>query len=201
MSIATLKKKTKTQFNNMSVNQPQFSINGTRRSQGYVGQTSLSRSFPITPMRGSVPIGHGGCCGKYAMNNVTYGSGIHSINDTKVVKGSVKSTSGMIAEKHQWIKRPQPFSTTKTENSSVIEKNCHCAKAADTTPLKNNAKSCDIPTSIQPFFKTSYKRLYSYPITKPARVMDQSQYLENFDIKCTGLDEPNRPNTIHGLPM
>ena len=36
MSLATLKKKTQAQYRNVSVGQPQFSINGTHRSQGYV---------------------------------------------------------------------------------------------------------------------------------------------------------------------
>ena len=61
MSIATLKRKSQTKYNNMSVGQPFFSLNGTHRNQGYVGQTSLSRSLPRTLMRGNVVRGHGGC--------------------------------------------------------------------------------------------------------------------------------------------
>ena len=65
MSIATLKRKTQTKYNNMSVGQSGFSINGTHRNQGYVGQTSLSRSLPRTLMRGNTVRGHGGCCGTF----------------------------------------------------------------------------------------------------------------------------------------
>jgi len=43
MSIATLKRKTMTEYNRMSVGYTNFSLNGTRRNQGYVGQTMLSR--------------------------------------------------------------------------------------------------------------------------------------------------------------
>ena len=60
MSIATLKKKTMYKYNNSSVGHTQFSINGGYRSQGFVGQTSLSRSFLKTPMKGNVICGHGG---------------------------------------------------------------------------------------------------------------------------------------------
>ena len=60
MSIATLKKKTAAKYNNASVNVPQFSINGGYRNQGWVGQTTLSRSLPKTPMVGNTPKGHGG---------------------------------------------------------------------------------------------------------------------------------------------
>ena len=66
MSIVALKKKTAAKYNNMSVNTKEgFSLNGTRRLQGYVGQTSLSRSLPRTLMRGTTIRGHGGCCGTY----------------------------------------------------------------------------------------------------------------------------------------
>ena len=60
MSIATLKRKTQTKYNNMSVGTEGFSINGVFRNQGYVGQTSLTRSLPRTLQKGS-----GGCCGTY----------------------------------------------------------------------------------------------------------------------------------------
>ncbi len=45
MSLATLKKKTQAKYKNNSVNKGTFSLNGTTRNQGYVGQTSLSRTF------------------------------------------------------------------------------------------------------------------------------------------------------------
>ena len=45
MSLATLKKKTQAKYKNNSVNKSTFSLNGTTRNQGYVGQTSLSRTF------------------------------------------------------------------------------------------------------------------------------------------------------------
>jgi len=72
MSEATLKRKTRTQYRNMSVGSKDggFSLNGTRRSQGYVGQTMLGRHFPRTPMRGNVARGSGGCCGTYYQGTI-----------------------------------------------------------------------------------------------------------------------------------
>ena len=44
MSLATLKRKTSAKYNNVSVsNDSVFSLNGTRRIQGYVGQSLFGR--------------------------------------------------------------------------------------------------------------------------------------------------------------
>lgn len=110
MSIATLKRKTQTKYNNMSVGSTQgFSLNGVFRNQGYVGQTSLSRSLPRTLQQG-----HGGCCGTY--NNVpVVMSSVTSTEDSKTVKKSVMGTSGMLSSKYRWVRRPQPHATVKPD--------------------------------------------------------------------------------------
>ncbi len=83
----------------MSVNAPNgFSINGTRRSQGYVGQTSLSRSFPRTLMRGNSIRGNGGCCGNYIEYPIIKAC-VESEEDINIVKGSVLGTRGMLTER------------------------------------------------------------------------------------------------------
>lgn len=143
MSIATLKRKTKTQYNNISVGQPAFSLNGTRRSQGYVGQTSLSRSLPRTPMNGPTPRGYGGCCGTYPQTPIIQ-SAVTSLNDPKVVKGSVITTNGMIEEKLNCIANiDQKFfitcgPTTKCYNITKPDNNRHLNDQADY--IKNKAK-------------------------------------------------------------
>ena len=123
MSEATLKKKTRTQYRNMSVGSKNggFSLNGTRRSQGYVGQTMLGRHFPRTPMRGNEARGSGGCGGKYyrgtiIQSGVPFPSGVtgnSANNNPKVVKPSVINNNGLIMTKYRWIRRPQPYSTFK----------------------------------------------------------------------------------------
>ena len=121
MSIATLKKKTQHKYNCVSVGRNQFSLNGTHRSQGYVGQDTVSRSFPITPMRGNVAKGHGGCGGEYHLQNVTYGSGIHLLNDPHVVKSPVINIGGMMMNKYRGCNR------TKKVPELPIDKNRDCA--------------------------------------------------------------------------
>jgi|Laugrespbdmm15dd_1035085.scaffolds.fasta_scaffold00198_7 hypothetical protein len=112
MSIATLKKKTAAKYNNMSVNVPQFSINGGHRSQGWVGQTTLSRSLPKTPMVGDTPRGSGGCCGTYNIATIVQ-SAVTSTNNPEVIKPSVLSNDGMLATKYRWIGRPAPYTSVK----------------------------------------------------------------------------------------
>lgn len=77
MSIATLKRKTKEKYNNSSVGRKGFSINGSTRNQGWVGQMSLSRVHGIT-----------------------------SLNDNTYVKASVIGTKGMLMKKFRWIGGP-----------------------------------------------------------------------------------------------
>ena len=102
MSIATLKRKTLAKYNNSSVGQPQFSLNGTHRNQGYVGQTMLSRSLPRTLMKGNVIRGHGGCCGHYQIKPIVQSS-VNYQENSRVVKPSVLNTAGMIENKYQCI--------------------------------------------------------------------------------------------------
>lgn len=115
MSIATLKKKTLHKYNNSSVGQSQFSLNGGYRSQGFVGQTSLSRSLVKTPMKGNVVRGHGGKDGTYIQHS-NFTSDIVSLNDSTQIKQSVVSTESMIKQRYKWIKRPLPFSVFKPKN-------------------------------------------------------------------------------------
>ena len=120
MSIVTLKRKTQAKYNNMSVgSKTGFSLNGTHRSQGYVGQTSLSRSLPRTLMKGNVICGYGGCCGKFPIMPIVQ-SAVISQNNPNVVKSSVMNTAGMIDTKYKWVNRPQPYSSTKPDNNNNI---------------------------------------------------------------------------------
>jgi hypothetical protein len=120
MSIATLKKKTQVQYNNMSVGSPNgFSLNGGYRNQGFVGQTSLSRSLPRTLMKGNTMRGHGGCCGFYPMTPVVQ-SAVISTENNSVIKPSVLGTDGMLDTKYRWINRPFPYATVKPDTTSNL---------------------------------------------------------------------------------
>jgi hypothetical protein len=116
MSIVTLKRKTQTQYNNMSVGLKGFSLNGSFRGQGYVGQSTQSRTLVRTLSKGSEPRGNGGCCGQYPISNVCSSELLH-LDDESVVRSTVKNTAGMISSKYRWIRRPHPYSSLKQTGS------------------------------------------------------------------------------------
>ena len=117
MSIATLKRKTAAKYNNSSVNSMNgFSLNGGHRSQGYVGQTSLSRSLPRTLMKGNTARGHGGCCGTYPSGPII-SSAVKTTEDSTVIKKSSLTNKGMISSHYRWILRPQPYSVVKPDTN------------------------------------------------------------------------------------
>lgn len=154
MSIATLKKKTNAQYNNLSVGKPHFSINGTLRNQGYVGQTSLSRSLPRTLFRGSYPRGHGGCCGTFHIGQVVQ-SGILPLNDPSVIKSSVINTKGMLQEEAHGL------------NSLRIQgwnRRLPCNSQCNTVKPDNNQHTSDQSTYIT---NTAKKTIQQYNTCTP----------------------------------
>jgi len=183
MSIVTLKRKTAAAYNSQSVGVPQFSINGTRRSQGYIGQTMLSRSLPRTPMKGNVPKGHGGCCGQYSINTIIQ-SGVTSVNDSTVVKPSSINTLEMIARKHRWIRRPYPYAAFKfTVVDSIDRLNI----------LRQKTMQCDFTNTCTT--KTS-KEVASVkpecyhctPISKPGIItVDHSIYINRLNANAANI--------------
>lgn len=160
MSIATLKRKTQAKYNNSSVGQNNFSLNGTHRSQGWVGQSMLSRSLPSTPMKGTTPKGNGGCCGTYNTKQGIIQSGVSSLNDNNVVKVSVIDNKGMLEEKNTPYRNylmPYPYvSSTPSQHATctvVKPKHLHDAgfrteklaasTSAGVATIENNQKySC-----------------------------------------------------------
>ena len=146
MSLVTLKKKTAAKYHNMSVNKPSFSLNGTHRSQGYIGQDTLGRSLPRTPMNGNVPRGHGGCCGKYNIVPIVQ-SAVTSTNDPNVIKSSVVGNSGQLAVQNRWIRRPQPYAVSKPDyTNSLNTQNDYIERirkdSIQTTNVINNTVGC-----------------------------------------------------------
>ena len=87
MSIATLKKKTHSKYNaSLSKDQSTFSLVGTRRNQGYIGQDNLGRSNVYSIMKDDVTHGHGGNNGEYVHKNIKACQ--TSLNDPNVIKTS-----------------------------------------------------------------------------------------------------------------
>jgi len=213
MSIATLKRKTQAQYNNISVGQKAFSLNGALRSQGYVGQTSLSRSLPRTLMNGPTPRGHGGCCGKYPMLRIVQ-SAVTSLNDPKVVKTSVINTTGMIEEKLRCIAnvnekyfitcgpKTQCYNTVKPDNNQhlniqsdhIISKSKKTIQQSNLTCNTHNDNKCNPCKNTDPFF---YRGPSYATHTKPMSdyvPISQGEHLINKVNNCVSNDNISIPN-------
>jgi hypothetical protein len=206
MSLATLKKKSLQKYNNMSVGQKNFSLNGTHRNQGWVGQTTLSRSLPRTLMNGPTERGCGGCCGTYNKTPIVT-SAVTSTNDNSVIKSSVLSYDGMIATQFRWIRRPQPYTNVKpdtnhnlNDQSDYISRLTRTRSACNTIPSKNQkspqrpCNSCSVdPIIFKSYSNTpqSFAQPYPNSITKPESdyvPISQGEYLEQLNGSCTKID-------------
>ena len=119
MSLAALKRKSAA-LKNQSSGLRQFSINGTMRNQGYVGQSTQSRFLIHTPHKGAVAKGSGGCCGTYFDSMNIKPSEICYLEDSTVVKPSVLSTKGMLAKRNRWVGRPAPFAVVKPDSNHSV---------------------------------------------------------------------------------
>lgn len=208
MSIVTLKRKTQAQYNNMSVNsQDGFSLNGTRRSQGYVGQTSLSRSLPRTLMRDGVARGNGGCCGQF-INFPIITSAVTSLNDPLVVKESSINTHGLMSENYQYLLNHQTVKPDNNQNNNrqtqyvknLANKTVQCSDALQATGKDLNKDGCKKCYNYNPYFR---KNVRTY--TKPASTyvpISQGEYLLKLEDKCQKLDPPFVPshNSRGALP-
>ncbi len=199
MSIATLKKKTAAKYNNVSVNVPQFSINGGYRNQGWVGQSTLSRSLIKTPYRGATPRGHGGCCGTYDVSIVKPLE--PCTNNNSVVKNSVLSTDGMLDTKYRWIRRPARDSQGNVTGSSVKPDTNHNLNTQSDhihRVVKRNedaiAKNCpSIPKNPCAISCSLFKDRVSSRagvdnFSKDVGPKDQSEYLSQRKDPCVTID-------------
>jgi hypothetical protein len=209
MSIATLKRKTQAQYNNSSVGQPQFSLNGTRRSSGYVGQDMLGRSLVRSLSRNGALKGHGGCCGKYPTPQIITSPEMACLNDTKILKSSSLNTIGLLMSRYRWLRRPQPYSTTKP--SSNLNNNDQ-GSYIDYLARKTLADSsgCHIIRTDVPKVcgcsTTNYNNLLkNIPhIVKSEEYtgsLNASEYIRRLDRKCTANDEYKIVKPTRGIPF
>jgi len=220
MSIATLKRKTNTQYNNMSVSQKQFSLNGGYRNQGYVGQNLISRSLPKTLMRGDTMRGSGGCCGTY-FRRTPIQSAVTSTENPNVIKSSVVGTEGMIQEKYRWIRRPAPFATVKPDDTlnmntqgqyiQVVENRTISALNNPNCSTKIIPKAdgcCNIQTlygieKVPGISEKLGRTIINGTITKTIKqnVQSQSEYILQLDSGCSSNDVFYVPFNVQGTPF
>jgi hypothetical protein len=220
MSIATLKRKTQTLYNNMSVGSKDgFSINGIYRNQGYVGQTSLSRSLPRTPMKGPTPKGHGGCCGTYLQTHIVQ-SGVTSPENNvpgsvdaigeqyrSKVKTSTMNTGGMILSKYRWARRGQPITTVKPDCNHGTNQSLDIYTQNKAKNTLNDVALCDANNGTVPVTKVysakdlyfcsqysrrNFNRALLCKTTKPANMISSvsnSEYILQLDSSCINSDK------------
>lgn len=199
MSIAVLKKKAEAQYKNCSVNLPQFSLNGTHRNQGWVGQTNLSRSLSRTLMKGNVIKGHGGCCGTFLVKPIVQCSATSTTNDNKYIKSSVLGTKGMMDTQYRWIKRPPPFTSVKPDiNNNLNSSGQYTTKTSKSTIAEVN--KCNINKTVENIScnkcyaapMTNYNIPVNYTKTDPTKVemltRSQTDYITNLHSICTSND-------------
>lgn len=199
MSIATLKRKSLAQYNNISVGQKAFSINGTRRSSGYVGQDTLGRSLIRSLSRGGALKGHGGCCGKYPIKQIMTSPEMACLNNSSVVKPSSLSNNGLIMTKHRWIRRPAPYSTQKPDATRNINDQSYyidylakktiaadCHDAHGNTTISVCKKDCAPVTKAVEFY---------------AGARPSSEYIRKLHRKCANLDEFKLFKNIKSVPF
>jgi hypothetical protein len=203
MSIATLKKKSANKYNNLSVGKPQFSLNGSLRLQGYVGQTMLSRSLPRTLMNGNVVRGHGGLYGGYVQAPIVKegtGLGTNELNDPRVVKSSVLDTNGMIMTKYRWIRRPAPITSVKPDTTmnvgsqgqyiDILQRVTLTDQCSQDPIVGGKSKNCDDCNNgiMRPSYTDLGWKSRKHVITKDDKVMSQGAYLMQLDRACGLMD-------------
>ena len=146
MSIVALKRKSAA-LKNLSSGSPQFSINGTTRNQGYIGQTLQSRHLIHTPHKGSVAKNYSGCCNDFDI----VPSELTVLEDPTVVKPSVLNTKGMLAKRmlgtsynvvkpdgaHNKNNQGAYIDRLKRKNLKKIED--YCPEPADPQPIVDDA--------------------------------------------------------------
>lgn len=140
MSLVTLKRKSESRYNNVSVGKQQFSLNGTHRSQGWVGQGVRGRTLVRSLAKGNTLRGHGGCCGTYPQPNV-FPTDIETTENNDYVKKSVLNYNGMMHTVNPWIWRPAPITSVKNDcnHGALNESGAYTTHLTQGT-LKNGVK-------------------------------------------------------------
>ena len=209
MSIATLKKKTEAKYNNISVSQPLFSLNGTYRNQGYVGQTSLSRSLPRTLIKNGGFKNYGGCCGTFKIGQIVQSS-IKSTENNTVVKGSTLNTRGLLhVNKYTCLWRPAPYTAVKLDSTHHMNTSADYTKylqkktitKADACRAENPDPCNTINTNcklVRPRY-TPFKKVgkWTKPVSDLAAVSQGEYLLYRLHKKCSEIDEEKYSQQIN----
>jgi len=205
MSIAILKKKTASLYNNQSVGQKQFSLNGGYRSQGWVGQSVISRSLPRTLARGNAIRGYGGINGSYnTMNGHTITSGLVNFNNNKVIKPSVINNSEMLEIRNKCLRSfnmiGKGLNIVKSSGGNQIDRITRiskCALAKFDANKTNAVSSKKCATLDSKYINPSYKRstnIETCHVTKDIhkKILSEGVYIDNISSLCVKVLDNTR---------
>lgn len=192
MSIVALKRKSAA-IKNQSTGRTGFSINGTTRNQGYVGQTLQSRHLIHTPHGGAVRKDYNGCCNDFDIPP----SELTCLEDSSVVKSSVLSYKGMMAKRmlgttfnvvkpdsnHIGTNQSAYIDRLKRKNLKQIED--FCPEPEDPAPVKEDA--CRLLRNLKG------ARIFSKPktvcnIAKKVGADTHAEYMASLNKACTADD-------------
>ena len=189
MSIVALKRKTAAKYNNNSAGHAQFSIVGTHRSQGFIGQSTQSRFLTRTLMRGDTARGHGGCCGSYPNMNIT-SSEICTLENSNVVKTSSKGNLGMLMSRYRWLRRPADESgaSVKTVSSNRVSHSEYVSRQRQRAikDALNSAEDC----TVENYVCTDRSKKCKPTVKKPSYSKSYSEYLAERTRGCDIYDKP-----------
>lgn len=187
MSIVALKRKTAAKYNNNSAGHAQFSIVGTHRSQGFIGQSTQSRFLTRTLMKGNTARGHGGCCGTYPNMNIT-SSEICTTEDSNVVKTSSKGNLGMLMSKYRWVRAPpQEFgSSVKTVYSNRVSQSEYASRQRQ--QAINDALNSTEECTVEKYVCTDRSAECNTTVMKPSYSKSYSEYLYERTRGCDVYD-------------
>jgi hypothetical protein len=189
MSIVALKRKTAAKYNNNSAGHAQFSIVGTHRSQGFIGQSTQSRFLTRTLMRGDTARGHGGCCGSYPNMNIT-SSEICTLENSNVVKTSSKGNLGMLMSRYRWLRRPADESgaSVKTVSSNRVSHSEFVSRQRQRAikDALNSAEDC----TVENYVCTDRSAKCKTTVKKPSHSKSYSEYLAERTRGCDIYDKP-----------
>lgn len=201
MSIVALKRKSAA-LKNQSAGRDGFSINGTTRNQGYIGQTLQSRHLIHTPHGGAVRKDYSGCCNDFDIPP----SEITNLEDSSIVKTSVLSYKGMMAKRvlregitcnvvkpdsnHIGTHQGAYIDRLKRKNLKQIED--FCPEQEDPQPVKEDA--CRLLRNLKG------ARIFSKPktvcnIAKKVGADTHAEYMTALNKLCTADDVSYIVNT------
>jgi len=196
MSVVTLKKKTLAN-NACSHSHPDggFSLVGTRRSQGYVGQSSQSRHIVRTLMRGGAARGYGGCDGTYP-KHILFSSDVVSLNNPNVVKAPVQScqnyTRNLTHFAPSGFQQPTCFPPSATQPPYTVVKSDTNNNQNNSVFVMNKKRSCAILGSVPQFDCNNDSSLLNL-ITQNQQIINTTMQ-QNTKVCCVPQTNYNQPS-------